>query len=1180
MNNALPARYIEAGGTFSAVRGSGESPIIFTVGTNHRLYIIQQDPVHNENVDLDLSKAFSLPDSHTIHSLAVTQDFSLTIHIAFASGPPNGQSDLRVVKPVTCQQVTTWNSSSNLTSWLLNGQSKQIHIEKICLGDSAQALDNSPCPPIFVQYRNLSQSTFDFCPIIVEPSGTKWTFSDNLQSPINADSILSLRAATISGSRSLFALTREVGANKSSTLRLLSLFESGGTLTLQDIPQRCPREATCLSTCTNADGNDDLLIAGGGLHYLKGADCILGQQGPDLRILSTEIQYQSPNQFHTAHESEQISIWIQSAKQDVCYQEYQRLAGQYPQAAAPVIPLLLQKAGGGNFAPIRAPGGVQQLLVIGKKDAQPVLTMLSQNLSTRLWQSSPISVPDLDEMVQFVSYTSRIELKDSEGIPVREKEMFILTSIPTELIVNGTRIVTDKSGKLIATDNAGTVTIILPGDKTSPPTNCPLITLTPVAGSSNTSKASDLVINPTAKISDAATKLASIDELKKLKAKGMIGSDVSEDQLQKAADAFGGLKEAASSLSAQQEKQASNPANSHAPAVLKSQQISARSLASGIANVFDDFWTLIKKGFNDIVSWGIQKVKDGWAFVIELADGVYHLVVKTISHIAEAVIKVFDFIKMGIEKIIEFIGFLFRWDDIVKTKNVFVNLVTQGLIWGSDNLVVLQNSSDKFFDDMKSMVQDLKTKPLPSDLDNSKVGKDAAKRQSDENSDKTHQDELKSPGTSWGQYQMQHGGKTVNSQQSASKTSSIGDTISEIWDEVKHLMQRLTDNFSQLFGSSDKSIGELLKDMGIDLLTDIISVTGKMASKLIGLLSQLILQIADGINTEIKIPVLSALYKSISGGTPLTVIDSVCLVIAIPATVGYKLFMKQSPTEISGVDYLTKPNIYLGDLKKKLHPSNNVGTRLQAHSLVPQSRMKAISHPIVRVQAKHHGEAVGPAESGPQSDIDTQQKHSVIANTLSARTVSSHSGDKSQFDKDASVIDDLMYYGAPAAALLWFDIITRSKWYIPDTGPPTNDIALVTDLVIWFLQANRVGGSGIAGFGWRMSTWLIGLIGVVANECGKTVRCGLKFWSCVFQLLTSIANYVTLFSNDIDVDIYSMIEDLVVVVGDMLANSADGTNGASLEIVISAIIMKNAGYIMRMAKKDRKGYRSGMDLKT
>ncbi|KAK3367704.1 hypothetical protein B0H63DRAFT_489653 [Podospora didyma] len=1104
MHNAVPARCIQPGGVFSAVNGANDSPLILSIGSDQNLYAVNKDATTLENVELNLSTAFKLPSGHVMHSMAVNQDPSMNIHLVFAAGPADGASNLYIVKPLACDDIQGWTPSSDLSSLVLKGSDKSdVHVSRIYVAGSAQALTTSPYPAIFVQYQKLSQSTFDFCPVIVDPTGVSWSYNHDLQSPINSQKILDLCAATINGSRSLVALTQEAvptGVTASSTapaapqMRVLSLFEAGGEFTLMDIVQKCPPNSAMVRTLTNSDGNDDLLIAGGGMYFMSGSGCAQGQQGPDPQVVSSDTTYQTPQQFEVAQQGEQVSIWVRTSTQDVNYQEYQSQAGAAPlQSSTPIVPLLVHGDGGGAFSPIRTPGGVQHVLVSGIRDATPVLTQVTQNVSTRLWQPTPVMVPALSSIVKFVSFTTQVQLSDTNGIPLHGRDVMISTSVPADLIVNGMRLSTDSTGTLATADKAGTLTMILQGTDSSTPTNCPIITVAPVAGSSNTFKADDFLVNPALKMSDATTKLSSVDHLKSLQKKGVISGSVSTDNLHKAAKGFNGLKNAAASMNSQGQvvPQTSSPPSpstppsapsamagqettatrSHASPIFQQreaiQPVSFISAGGEIGDAFDDLWTLMKTGFEHIASWTVEQVEDGWAFILEIGGEFYNLIVKTISHIVQAAVKIFEFIEMAIEDIIKFIGFLFEWEDIVKTKNILVNITTQGMIWGADNLDAMQAASDTFFGDMKAMVLKLKTNPLPTNMQGAGVGTNSAKQQSASNEKASRVNRAKSPAASFGQYQMQHGGKSVKSQKPASSGTSpssggtsVTDIASAIWTDVEELISSLKTDFANYFSDPDISLDNLLENIGLDVLASIIDVTATVVSKMIQLLSQLIIQAAGAITTTIDIPVLSALYELVSG-SPLTVLDAACLVMAIPMTFSYKMFMDQSPTDISGISYLTAPNLYLTQLQNKVAAMSS------------SSASSSPSSPAMMLASSM------PSAAPPAFDplVLLQQPTSPQPTTPSSGDNSSGEcgpNDSSQFSADTSITTQLFDYGVPVASLLAFNLYTVPHWFDVDPSAPDNDIWFTITGLIWLSQATRVGGGNVPGFGWRLKRGWIG----------------------------------------------------------------------------------------------------------
>ncbi|OLN96907.1 Vegetative incompatibility protein HET-E-1-like protein 20 [Colletotrichum chlorophyti] len=1084
MRNAIPAQCVEPGSAFTVATGGDDTPLIFSIGTKGRLHLVKKDTQTRENVELDLSKAFQLPDSHVIHAMTITQDPALVLYVAFAAGPAKGKSDVFIIRPTPCAEVMGWTELTDLRPLRLAGPttpSKDMHVERFFIAKAGEGPRVAQYPGLFIQYRHLQKSTSDFCCIIVNRTNGTWSPSDDLQSPINAAHILDLSATTIGGRPGLFLLTRQNDQdNSAAELRLLSLFESGGVVTVQDFVQHCPSGACRISSLTNPNGTNDLIIVGGGLHLLKGSDSLKGQRGSKPQELSSDEHYSKATQLHVVQQADQVSVWVQTATKDVCYQEYRRTGDSTLQNSGLVVPLLLRESGGGDFAPLRTSQGKQLLFINGSRQDKPVLTQLWQDVSTRLWESSVVSIPASRDVLTFVSYTSRIELRDANNLPIPKRQLSISTTTAVEMIVNGKRLVTSSTPQPVDMDGSGVLTIILPGTDRLPPINCPTITLAPLKGSRTTFQGASLAIDPARKLGNATAKLTSITELKDMQKRGIIPADVSDDSLQRAVNAFKVLNDASSSIN-----MVLRPASDSSIGLEANSAVLALagSGEGAVQRSLDDFWTLVKTGFQNVISWAIKKVEDGWAFVLQLAEGTYELAVRSFSHVAQAVLKIFEFIKVGVDKIIEYVGFVFDWDDIILTKEILANVTTRGLIWAYDNLGTMQSKTQKSFDDMKLAVLELKNSPLASDIRDTKAGKDAGKKTMDEHKDDRVVKASKSPGMTWGYYQLQYGGSQTNPAWSdTSTTGSLIDMISALGTEVKELVEHLAANISKTFESSDKTIGEILANLGIDLLADLISLSGTLITRVMALARQFVLEIAKDINAEIEIPVLSPLYKSIAGGASLTILDTVCLVVAIPLTVVFKLMTGNSPSKMKGVADLTRPGIYLADLRQRLGPSAmqaSLPAKAQAQSFVAADALQGAK------LLSTDGRAVEPEETVAR---DPGPVHPPTL-ALSLDT-SSHDP---FFDVIAAVqgIANL----APILCGVFFVTLSVPEWgnVIP---PMHRKVSMTIALILWVMQASRIGDPQVTGFPWRLGTWAWGAADVFAHfesELKKSIVEGPAF---------------------------------------------------------------------------------------
>ena len=73
---------------------------------------------------------------------------------------------------------------------------------------------------------------------------------------------------------------------------------------------------------------------------------------------------------------------------------------------------------------------------------------------------------------------------------------------------------------------------------------------------------------------------------------------------------------------------------------------------------------------------------EGLKLTINLAGEAYKFIAKTVASVKKAISWVLAKAKVGIEKIIEFIGFPFHWQDILQTSDNLVMLFNAGLDFG------------------------------------------------------------------------------------------------------------------------------------------------------------------------------------------------------------------------------------------------------------------------------------------------------------------------------------------------------------------------------------------------------------------------------------------------------------------------------------------------------------------
>jgi hypothetical protein len=311
---------------------------------------------------------------------------------------------------------------------------------------------------------------------------------------------------------------------------------------------------------------------------------------------------------------------------------------------------------------------------------------------------------------------------------------------------------------------------------------------------------------------------------------------------------------------------------------------------SDIGHALGDVWHAAKKGFLKITKVIYEKVKDGFKFVVHIAGEVFEWVSKVASDVFHFLERVWEKIKVAFEDLFEFIAFLFSWDDILRTKDAlkeYTHAMFDGL---QDGLDGMQNEINGFFDGIQEKLKALSSENQLNSQDLQKIKKDNSKKGASDPRATGVIDNNKS-GLSNGE-----ASKVIKSQL-PSEESSLIDKLANIFSELKNEIgddiQALEESIHKVV-SGDKGIGDFIKDFVL-LLAD---AAIEIVQQIINLFFELLKALLDGIDkllsAEIKIPFFSALYESVSGA-PLSVLDLICLFIAIPTTVVYKLIEDEEP---------------------------------------------------------------------------------------------------------------------------------------------------------------------------------------------------------------------------------------------------------------------------------------------
>ncbi|WP_153798445.1 hypothetical protein [Foetidibacter luteolus] len=377
-----------------------------------------------------------------------------------------------------------------------------------------------------------------------------------------------------------------------------------------------------------------------------------------------------------------------------------------------------------------------------------------------------------------------------------------------------------------------------------------------------------------------------------------------------------------------------------------------------------DAWQWLKNLFLKLEDF-ILKIIDGIThFVMTIAGEIYHFAIACISDIMQGIQFVLSKLEVVLEKIVQWVGHIFGWDDVIRThkvlKSLFVNYAKHCL----DNLEK-GNYQRSLSDLTQSLVKKIDDwAGLPTDSYQQQVS--AGRRIDGQNNPSCH----------WVNHHAKGNMENANPIFMAGiHNSAMGNILAAISNERNILGDTSKQLQDVIKGYASVSTVEFIKQI-IGVISDaLVKSLDNALTALLNNAAYLLNGIIKILDAPLNIPVLSPLYKIFSEGSELSLLDLACLVAAIPVTFIYKIINHDKVPFPD--DDVTRSLIYAPDLKsiaaicfsQKTHPAN-VSTGLESNV----GALDSISDKIVfsgNISAFFGGMAmalVGGAKSAYEAD--------------------------------------------------------------------------------------------------------------------------------------------------------------------------------------------------------------------
>lgn len=850
MNNYFPESAIEAGTTIRSLMVAPEQPFIFCLTTERKLQgILRTEGSASGWTQLILSEgevtSFELEynTDEDYFQLAKVEDNKVWI---------SDEISLDSTQFETLDKSLSWSSMEAVhASEVINKVS--IGIEKVVFSTTTKGED--------AKYYVADLDELEPKPCTLFENGMK---------------IIQFELGNFQYTNGVFMLY-DIGAERSFAYQSFADPRYGKTTKARFDEEK---SINCFALVESDDSNDIVYGAGKNIHQY-----ISGIEEDTVDVIKMPGTFDAIKKIRAARNGDNHSVWSLNEK-GLHYQTNQFFDQELQQFVSDkwTNPIVMAKDAE-QFCCAKGKGVRNQLFSISTKYGSE-LTRLWQDATTTLWNKNTLTIKGIDSLKEVESYSAHIRFsskatKTFQGLHVKlsaESNLFVYVNSKSYHIGPDHEV-------SIPLGVAAEFTVI-----------CPVKDIA----------SNRILLNATFLEKTVAINLAQ-KVLEDLKKKVTSGKDLANARKQngellvvKGTDPTI-LKSAANGI--QEMLSAAKTIENDAPLKRTSftigntnQNIQARgkivtNSLSHAGLTLGDFLHSIWDGAKQAVEFVVEKIKDGVQFVIKIGEQVFNWIVKTIQEIGSFIQKIFDAIKVFFKDLFEFLAFLFDWDAIVATKEAFKDFTNEAILSLKGEIKNIKKFVDDTLDEQIGKFSP-ELVDIPDSLDKIDPSEPSEKNTAD-------------PRSNW-----------LNS-----KKDYLHDSTD------KPLKERIPTEFSSVFEGFVKDLKDILvkSGEGFKLQMDIIFdgfkklIQGEMKfidflklllQKLAGLSLFLVKQLMDlifvsldalinvalvGLNKEWNIPIITELYKSVTKSDALTFLDVMCLFVAIPATVLYKIGEGKAP---------------------------------------------------------------------------------------------------------------------------------------------------------------------------------------------------------------------------------------------------------------------------------------------
>jgi len=499
------------------------------------------------------------------------------------------------------------------------------------------------------------------------------------------------------------------------------------------------------------------------------------------------------------------------------------------------------------------------------------LFILTRSPETGLWTTNQITLPPpltTSPSFSFNSYTTTIQLLDDNNQPVTNSPLMLSSNTRATFYINNLYYVLDTTPVPVNTDSSGNITVI----KSITDLTGTMLYVSETGGSTVSINPMDTVFNQVAQLNTVTSLQTAVITDKNGNTTPLVPSGTSTTSLQAVATSNQSLTTAYNSFASP----------TYAMAVAGFNKFNAPVIAgfeNAIAVDLGDLYRLLASAVDYVVHI-IEDVATGvWNFIVEIGEAVYQAVLNTVYAVAGALEWVFNQIVVAIDDLISFLSFLFGWQDIVTTHNVMKNIFIQSTQQAIDALAGFETTVGDAFTGLINTINGWASIPTLSQTPNSTT---------QSNPPPTSQNSSPSTMASY------HFKGNVSNASTTSTPPSFGQ---EIFQDLMDLLNSEETTLMDAYNAINTDIvvpfntltaTEIIQKFLAIVVDTLLETAENIIIAIIKVLVQVTEEILNVMTAPIDFPVISDLYEWLTGD-PLSFLDVVCLIAAIPTTICYKI---------------------------------------------------------------------------------------------------------------------------------------------------------------------------------------------------------------------------------------------------------------------------------------------------